>query len=110
MNEELQVLKDRVITGNEKLYRAWEQMKGLEPGGEAWKQASEQYDKALSFLEALCIELKAKGFRDCLYKNEFGKKTKHCLVNPDQPAWFCRVCPSQHSYWEEELMSLPSPK
>jgi len=101
----LLALRDRVALGNEKLYKAWEQMKHLE--GETYQTISDEYDKKRVLLEALCVELKANGYRDCLYIDENSKKTKHCLYNPDQPGWFCRVCPSEKPYWEREMMTLP---
>lgn len=106
MNAELTALRDRVAKGNEKLHDAWAQMKTLDEG--SWKQASDQYDEALEKLKRLCMELKAQ-YQDCLYINEQGKKTKNCLVNLNDPTWFCRVCPcaSGKALWysEQELFS-----
>jgi len=107
MNAELIVLRDRVAKGNEKLRAAWAQMKDLDK--ESWQQASKQYDEALKKLQSLGLELKGRGYVDCLYINEQGKKTKNCLLNPGDPTWFCRVCPcaSDKALWysEQELFN-----
>lgn len=131
MNAELIALRDRVAKGNEKLHEAWAQMKNLDP--ERWKLASKQYDEALKKLELLCLELKSRGYVDCLYIKfyegmtmeeeravmseiasgkvtdiKIGAKTKNCLVNPD-PTFFCRVCPCAAGkalwYSEQELFN-----
>lgn len=106
MNAEIIALRDRVAKGNEKLHAGWAQMKNLDQ--ESWKRASDQYDEGLEKLKILCMELKAQ-YQDCLYINEQGKKTKNCLVNPDDPTWFCRVCPCASGkallYSEQELFS-----
>jgi len=106
MNTELLALRDRVAKGNEKLHAAWAQMKNLDE--ESWQQASKQYDEALKKLELLGLELKGRGYEDCLYIDEQGKKTKNCLQNPD-PTFFCRVCPcaSGKALWysEQELFA-----
>ena len=95
-------LRVKCVQGNEKLYKAYEQMKDL--SGDARKETNEKYDEALKKLDIYCDLLKALGFYDCLYIDENGKKTKGCLRN-DQPNWFCRVCPSQKRYWEDEIMA-----
>jgi len=132
MNAELLALRDRVAKGNEKLHAAWAQMKNLD--AESWKQASRQYDEALKKLELLCLELKGKGYQDCLYIKFYegmtmeeeraimseiasgkvtdikkvGAKTKNCLINEDK-TFFCRVCPcaSGKALWysEQELFN-----
>ena len=101
-------LQTKCVQGNEKLYNAWEQMKGL--SDDARQEADKKYNQAIEKLDMYCSTLKAHGFDDCLYiKN--GTKTKGCLVNLNQPGWFCRACPASQSrkYWEEEMMSLPKP-
>lgn len=104
--EEIIKLRDRVALGNEKLYFAWEKIKNMER--EERKQTLQQFDEANKKLMGLCSQLKLMGYTECLYIRE-GRKNKGCLYNADQPGWFCYVCPSQTPYWEEELMSLPSP-
>lgn len=98
-------LRDRVIKGNDKLFQAWLQIRELEDGEEKEYQL-DRWNEAQERLHSLCLELKAKGYHDCLYI-ENGKKTRSCLSNPD--GFWCQVCPSKIPYWEQELMNLPSP-
>lgn len=92
-------LRDRVIKGNEKLFLAWQQIREL-PSGERECQL-DQWNEAQEKLHNLCLELKAKGYHDCLYI-ENGKKIRSCLSEPG--GWWCQVCPSSIPYWEQELM------
>jgi len=97
-------LRDRVIKGNDKLFAAWLQIREL--AGEEKEYQLDRWNEAQERLHYLCLELKAKGYHDCLYL-ENGKRTKSCLSNPD--GFWCQVCPSSVSYWEKELMKLPGP-
>ena len=107
-SEEVIVLKERVIKGNQVLFTAWQKIKELDHGGEEWSGSMDKWNEAQERLHLLCQELKYKGYDECLYLNENGKKTKNCLQNPD--GFWCQVCPSiTRKYWEEELMDLPSP-
>lgn len=104
-------LKNRIIKGNDVLWRAWEQIKGLAEDEEAWSRQLDRWAQAKEKLWYLVKELRTRfGFYDCLYLDENGKKTRHCLHNAD--GFFCQVCPceSGNPYWEKELFDLPSPK
>lgn len=109
---EVIALLDRVRTGNDKLWNAWRQIRDIGDKDEKERQY-DRWHEAKDKLNLLAKELVAKGFRDCLYM-ENGKKIRGCLYNKDNPEWFCNTCPAQlgkgPSYWEDELMSLPSPK
>lgn len=104
---EVIVLRDRVIAGNDKLFRAWLQIRELAHDTQEWSRQMDRWAEAQQRLHLLCSELKLRGFTDCLYLDGSGKKTKNCLHNPDN--WWCCVCPSDEPYWEKELMSLPGP-
>jgi len=108
-NNEFEVLKSRIKLGNDKLWRAWEQIKGLVGDKEEWSNQMDRWAQAKEKLWGLIEELRQRfNFYDCLYI-ENGKKTKGCLHNDD--GFFCQVCPCKpgNPYWEKELMALPSP-
>ena len=100
-------LRDRVKRGNDLLFRAWVQILEIEDLEEQSLNDDRWY-RARDKLYYLCLELEAKGYEDCLYIDEQGKKTKNCLQNPD-PTFFCRVCPcaSGKALWysEQELFA-----
>lgn len=96
-------MRDRVKLGNEKLFRAWLQIRELAYDSEEWSRQMGRFSEATKKLRGLCAELKLKGYDDCLYM-ENGKKTKSCLSNPD--GFWCQACPSSRKYSEEELMKL----
>jgi len=98
---EVLALRDRVKLGNEKLFKAWQQIRELNSA--EWSYQMELWYQAGKKLNVLCIELNLKGYGDCLYL-ENGKKTKSCLDNAD--GFWCQVCPSSIRYWDKELMSL----
>lgn len=102
---ELLALRDRVINGNNKLFKAWLQIREIAHDSEEWAKQMELWHQAAEKLSLLCQELKLKDFTDCLYIED-GKKTKSCLSNPD--GFFCVCCSSSIPYWEMEMMSLPS--
>ena len=100
----LEALKARVKEGNQKLNDAWQRLVKMDHSSQRWEEEAERWSRANEKLSSLCTELKYAGFNDCLYLED-GKKTRGCLT---QPGLGCRVCPSQISYWEKELMELPS--
>ena len=106
-NAEALALRDRVKSGNDKLSRAWLQIRDLVGDKEEWSRQMDRWQEATEKLHQLCQELKLKGYDDCLYLED-GKRTRTCLNNPD--GFWCQVCPSVYAYWETELMDLPSPK
>ncbi|GAJ24247.1 unnamed protein product, partial [marine sediment metagenome] len=82
MNEgyssEVLALRDRVRTGNDKLFRAWKQILGIEDDVQR-VQEEEKWFKARDRLEMLCIELQLKhNYYECLYLGENGEKTRVC--------------------------------
>ncbi len=103
-SSETLALRDRVILGNKKLNDAWEQIKGMVHDSEEWKYQMERWRQGNEKLSLLCTELKLRGYEDCLYLDDQGKKTKKCLLPDD--AIGCRVCPSSRKYWEEEFNEL----
>lgn len=104
-SSEVLALRDRVIKGNDKLFKAWLGIRDIEDRDEK-KYQLDRWNEAQERLHGLCLELKAKGYNDCLYI-ENGKKIRSCLSNPD--GFWCQVCPSRIPYWERDLMKLPSP-
>jgi len=104
---EVLTLRGRVILGNKKLNDAWEQIKGIADDKEQWAAAMDRWRQASEKLSLLCSELKARGYEDCLYRDDQGRKTVSCL---GQGGIGCRVCPSKIPYWEQELMALPGPR
>ena len=105
-SSETLALRDRVILGNKKLNDAWEQIKTMVRDTKEWSEQVEHWHQANEKLSLLCTELKARGYEDCLYRDDQGKKTLKCL---EQGVIGCRVCPSKIPYWEQELMDLPGP-
>ncbi|GAI71499.1 unnamed protein product [marine sediment metagenome] len=103
-SSEVLVLRDRVILGTKKLNDAWEQIKGMVHDSEEWKYQMERWHQGNEKLSLLCTELKLRGYEDCLYLDDQGKKTKKCLLPGDTIG--CRVCPSSRKYWEEEFDKL----
>ena len=97
-------LRDRVIKGNDVLFKAWLQIRELT--GEEREYQLDRWNEAQERLHLLCGDLKSRGYHDCLYI-ENGKKTKGCLSNPD--GFWCQTCPSSVPYWEQELIALPGP-
>lgn len=95
----------RVRIGNQKLFKAWQQIRELAHNTEEWSAQMDKWQEAQQKLHLLCQELKFTGFDDCLYLDDSGKKTKRCLGEPN--GWWCQVCPSSKNYWEDELFSLP---
>lgn len=95
-SEEVLALRDRIILGNQKLFDARMQIREMDTGEEK-KRQQERFDKARDKLHHLCLELQAKGYEDCLYYNNEGKRTKNCLKNLDD--FWCQVCPSSYPYW-----------
>ncbi|MBU1449191.1 hypothetical protein KKF45_05095 [Patescibacteria group bacterium] len=101
---ELITLRHRVIQGNEKLIKAWSQLKEMTHNTEEWATQFERWHKANELLSLLATELKVKyNFNECLYM-ENGKKTKKCLPPGDEIG--CRVCTSDYPWWSNELMPL----
>lgn len=106
--QELEALKSRVVAGNEKLFQAWLVIRDISDRDERERQF-DRWNEAQEKLHHLCLELKYHfNYRDCLYLDENGKKTKRCIDEGD--GWWCQCCSSDREYWSEELMSLPSPK
>lgn len=93
-------LKFRVVKGNQKLYKVWQQIIAL--GGEEKTEALKKYHPALDKLKELNRQLKEAGAIDCLYI-ENGKKMRKCLAQEEK--FFCHVCPNNY-WWERELSDL----
>jgi len=108
---EVIALLERVRKGNDKLWNAWKVIRDIRDPEER-EELFQKWDEKKALLNALCLELVTRGFKDCLYI-ENGKKTRGCLNNPDNPEWFCNTCPAGMGggpkYWEQELMALPTP-
>ena len=103
-SSEVIALRERIKVGNEKLIKAWQQLREIADRQEEWASQFERWHKANELLSALCTQLETMGYEDCLYM-ENGKKVKKCL-EPGEIIG-CRVCPSKIPYWEKELMDLP---
>lgn len=104
-SSEVLALRARVILGNKKLNDAFEQIKQLVHDSEEWSQAMARWHEANERLSLLCSDLQTKGYQDCLFLDDQGRKTIRCLRDDIG----CRVCPSRIHYWEQELMKLPGP-
>jgi len=95
---EIEQLKDRVCTGNDRLIAAWKQIMAGPP--ENRTEQLDQWHTATLKLSFYCDQLGYLGFNDCLYIED-GKKTRGCLEGIS-----CIVCPSKKKYWEDELIGL----
>jgi len=107
---EVLTLCDRVVKGNEKLFFAWRQVRDIE-NMEEKKYQRDRWNEAQERLHGLCLELKAKGFHDCLYI-ENGRKTRSCMASNNPDGFWCQVCPCDpnNPYAGQELMELPGPE
>jgi len=95
-------LRDRVKTGNDKLFRAWQQIIEISDKEERGYQ-EDKWEKARDKLHYLCMELMYRlDYRDCLYI-ENGKKTKPRVR---QDGFGCFVCPSRRRWWVEEALDF----
>lgn len=99
-SEEVLLLRERVINGNQKLFTAWEKLRAMVHDTEEWSKQMERWHEATEKLSLLCGELKLKGYDECLYIVN-GQKVKSCLKNPG--GFWCQVCPSSYRYWEKEI-------
>jgi len=98
-DSDMLALKERVKVGNEKLIAAWPLIWDIKDKGERDRDL-ERWDKANRRLDGLCMELMYRfGFRDCLYLDENGRKTKPCTRSD---GFCCFVCPSEIPYWRNE--------
>lgn len=93
---ELEELKNRVRTGNERLITAFKQIMAGPP--EKREELFDQWHTATRKLSFYCDQLNYLGFDDCLYIQD-GVKTRKCLEGMS-----CIACPSKKKYWEDELM------
>ena len=99
MDRSLQELKERVKAGNEKLIASWPRIWDIQDE-EGRQREMNRWDKANRLLDALCMELMYRfNFRDCLYLDSNGHKTKPCVR---QDGFCCFVCPSETPYWRRE--------
>ena len=99
MDKSLQELKERVKAGNEKLIASWPRVWDIQDEEERQREMK-RWDKANLLLDALCMELMYRfSFRDCLYLDGNGHKTKPCVR---QDGFCCFVCPSETPYWRRE--------
>jgi len=99
VDKSLQELKERVKAGNEKLIASWPRIWDIQDEEERQREMK-RWDKANLLLDALCMELMYRfNFRDCLYLDGNGHKTKPCVR---QDGFCCFVCPSETPYWRRE--------
>ena len=96
--EEIEALKNRVKIGNDKLFKAWLQIREIVNGEEQSRQ-DDKWFQARDKLNNLCLELQAKGYEDCLF-TEDGKKNRLCPT--EAVKYWCWVCPSKIGYWRNE--------
>ena len=95
----LNALKERIKAGNEKLIAAWPGVWDIQDQQEK-RQALKKWDKGIWLLVSLCMELMYRfDFRDCVYLDKNGHKTKPC-IRPG--GFYCFVCPSETPYWRKE--------
>lgn len=93
-NKAQEKLLDRIQDGHEKVWERFVLIKPM-PEGTGRDRYLKGVDEALGRLRGLCAELKATGFRGCLYK----ETPKYpCLCCPKQP-WAREECLA----WEIEL-------
>lgn len=128
-SEEVLLLRDRVILGNQKLFDAWKRICTLDHESQEWRDEFERWHQATKKLGVLCYNLQGGGYEDCLYIKYYkgltmeeegvimeeiskgkvtevpgGVRTKNCLKNPD--GFWCQVCPSIYPYWQEDVKGL----
>jgi hypothetical protein len=88
-DQTVEELRQRVITGNEKMLQYWKVL--ISSDSEKYNQNIERYESANKKLINLCDLLELKGYNQCLYMSE-GKKTRKCFGRDDE-SW-CVVCPA----------------
>ena len=99
-SSEVLTLRERVVTGNQKLNMAWAQLCKMDHESQQWKDELERWHQANEGLSKRCRDLKMMGYTDCLYIDEKGKKTMKC---GGMGQLGCRVCSSSREYWIEEM-------
>ena len=98
-SSEVVALRDRVKRGNDKLITAWSEIWDIQDEQER-QRGLKRWDKANLLLDALCTELMYRfNYRDCLYLDGNGHKTKPCAR---ADGFCCFVCPSEIPYWQKE--------
>ncbi len=97
--ERIAALIERCKVGNQKLNKAWRQLRELDSSPESVAQRDDWCRKT-RLLADLALELNALGYTDCLYLED-GKKTMRCLDQAD--GLTCYGCPSDTDYWTREL-------
>ena len=100
-SSEALALRERVVTGNQKLNLAWAEICKMDHTSQEWKDALERWHQANERLSTLCSQLKMLGYEDCLYIDGKGKKIMRCGGLGELG---CRVCSSMIPYWEKEIM------
>jgi maltooligosyltrehalose synthase len=92
-------LRERIRVGNDKLTKAWLQILDIKDKV-VQNREDDRWYKARRKLEYLCLELQAKGYEDCLYLDENGRKERQCPTDPTK--FWCWVCSSKKPYWRDE--------
>ena len=90
ISDEAKVLKARIIDGHNKLWERWRIIRAMDKDDPRLPRCLEVWDRACDRLEALCDDLVATGFRDCLYPPDYKAKS-FCLVCPKDP-WTPETC------------------
>ena len=72
-SSEALALRERVVTGNQKLNLAWAEICKMDHTSQEWKDALERWHQANERLSTLCSQLKMLGYEDCLYIDGKGK-------------------------------------
>ena len=90
------VLKARIIDGHNKLWERWRIVRAIPKDDPQLPRHLEIWDTACDKLLALCNDLVASGYKDCLYPEGY-KTEAFCLVCPKDP-W----TPDSCLCWEAE--------
>lgn len=108
--DEVEKLRQRVAAGVEKLMKAWAEGKQIENDTE-FAEFTNNFFKSRDKLDALCSELMAKGYNQCLWTKppwpELWGARRGCNAWPEDIYPCCWVCPmNPHQYWDEKIAPI----
>jgi hypothetical protein len=108
VKEALEILRKRVMTGNDKLMNALEVINQITDEDESKKQWI-AWGNSSDKLNLLCTILKSHGFIGCLYTGRTYEQEKKYKCNSWPNGKFCVVCGDGDIFWNEVIEHAPGP-
>ncbi len=97
--KKVEILKERIKTGNIKLNTAWNQIHDSYTDQIEREVVLEKWSEATHKLQEMRDQIRIWGFTGCLYAGADGHPTISCLDGFEPLG--CMACPSDFPYWEE---------